>query len=102
MSNDNRISAEITDTVKARVLAKFQEIKDLLPFLINLTPDEKRGILTISTERGAVDETFATEMCAHPELIPDYVDTAEIIRDRELRGGLLEIPQRSPRSWQSP
>ena len=94
MSNDNRISAEITDEVKAQILTKCQEIKDLLPFLINLSPDEKRGILTIGTERSAMDDNFATEMGSHPALVPDYVDISEITRDRELRGDLLEILQR--------
>ncbi len=95
MSNDNRISAEITDAVKAQVLTKFQEIKDLLPFLINLSAEEKRGIMTISTERGAMDEAFTSEMGAHPDLVPSYVDAAEMARDRELRSDLLEILQRS-------
>ncbi|MES2660583.1 MAG: hypothetical protein V4689_18300 [Verrucomicrobiota bacterium] len=95
MSNDNRISAEITDAVKTQVLTKFQEIKDLLPFLINLSPEEKRGIVTISTERGAMDEAFTSEMGAHPDLVPAYVDATELARDRELRGDLLEILQRS-------
>jgi len=95
MSNDNRISQEITDAVKAQVLTKFQEIKDLLPFLITLTPEEKRGIITISTERGAMDEAFTSEMAAHADLVPAYVDAAEMERDRELRGDLLEILQRS-------
>ncbi len=95
MPNDNRISHEITDAVKIQILTKFQEIKDLMPFLINLTPEEKQGIPTISTERGAMDEVFHTEMGAHPELVPSYVDSAEMAHDRELRGDLLEILQRS-------
>ncbi len=95
MSNDSRISQEITDTVKAQILTKFQEIKDLLPFLITLTPEEKRGIITISTERGAMDEAFVSEMTAHPDLIPAYVDAVELARDRELRADLLELLQRS-------
>ena len=93
MSTDNRVSAEITDSVKAEVLAKFQDIKTLLPFLVTLTKDEKKSISTISTERGAMDETFHTEMSAHPDLVPSYVDSAELAKDRELRLDLLEILQ---------
>ena len=95
MSNDKRISEEITDETKTLVLAKFQEIRELLPFLINLSPGEKSGIPTISTERGAMDAVFHSEMGAHPELVPGYVEMAEMARDRELRGDLLEILQRS-------
>ncbi len=95
MPNNNRVSATIADDVKAQVLAKFQEIRDLLPFLIQLNNEEKKGITTIGTERGAMDETFNTEMLAHPDLVPTYVDIAELARDRELRSDLLEILQRS-------
>jgi hypothetical protein len=95
MSNDNRLSATITDEVKIQVLAKFQEVMDLLPFLVNLSSAEKRGITTIGTERGAMDEAFAAEISAHPELVPSFVDTAELELDRALRADLLEILQRS-------
>jgi len=93
MPTDNRISAEITDSVKAEVLTKFQEIKALLPFLINLSPDEKRAMTSIGTERGAMDQTFHSEMAAHPDLVPSFVDPAELAKDRELRRDLLEILQ---------
>jgi hypothetical protein len=93
MPSDNRVSAEITDSVKAEVLAKFQEIKALLPFLINLSTDEKRAMTSIGTERGAMDQTFHTEMAAHPDFVPSYVDPAELAKDRELRHDLLEILQ---------
>lgn len=95
MANDNRISETITEDVKTQILTKFQEIADLLPFLGNLTNDEKRGITTIGTEREAMDTTFNAEMVAHPDLIPSYVDTEELARDRKLRADLLELVQRA-------
>ena len=95
MPNDNRISAIITDEVKSQILVKLREITDLLPFLSKLDASEKRGITTIGTEREAMDSTFNSEMSAHPELIPSYVDQAELARDRELRADLQEILQRT-------
>ena len=95
MSTDNLISNEIAAETKTQVLAKFQEIMDLLPFLHNLGKDEKKGIATIGTEREAMDATFHTEMAAHPELVPSYVDQAELARDRQLRADLLELVQRA-------
>lgn len=95
MPNDNRISAIITDEVKAQILVKLQEITDLLPFLVKLDATEKRGIATIGTEREALDSTFSAEMSAHPELIPSYVNQEELARDRELRADLQEILQRT-------
>ena len=95
MSKDNHISEEISPEVKAQVLGKLQEVMELLPFLVNLSDGEKKGIATIGTERGAMDETFSAEMGAHPELVPAYVDAAELARDRKLRADLLEILQRT-------
>lgn len=94
MPNDNRISATLTDEVKSQILGKIQEAMDLLPFLTKLDANEKRGIATIGTEREAMDATFSAEMAAHPELVPSYVDMAELARDRELRADLQEIQQR--------
>jgi len=94
MPNDNLISATVTDEVKTQVLAKLQETRDLLPFLVKLDNHAKRGIATIGTEREAMDSTFSAEMAAHPELVPSFVKTEELARDRELRADLQEILQR--------
>lgn len=65
----------------------------LLPFLVKLANDEKKGITTIGTEREAMDETFGREMAAHPELVESFVDHAELERDHALRADLQEILQ---------
>jgi hypothetical protein len=95
MPDDNRVSATITAEVKTQVITKIQEIMDLLPFLVNLSPEEKQGIATIGTERGAMDAAFTSEMAAHPDLVPGFVDATELGLDRELRGALQEILQRT-------
>jgi hypothetical protein len=41
MPNDNRISAEVAPADKTAILTKITEINTLLPFLINLTKDER-------------------------------------------------------------
>lgn len=94
MPNENLISATVTDEVKTQVLAKLQETRDLLPFLMKLDNHANRGIATIGTEREAMDSTFSAEMAARPELVPSFVKTEELARDRELRADLQEILQR--------
>ncbi|MDD5037562.1 MAG: hypothetical protein PHE55_22775 [Methylococcaceae bacterium] len=94
MSNDNRISAELNDDVKQQIFTKISEIEGLLPFLFNLTPEDRRKIPHIATERGAMDEDFARQMAAHPELLPNFVDAAELERDRALRSALLDVQAR--------
>ena len=94
MPDDNRISAEITADVKQQILTKLGEISALLPFLINLAADERKRIPNISTARGAMDETFSQQIAAHPDLVPNYVDTADLAHDRALRAALLELGTR--------
>ncbi len=94
MPNDNGISETIGDETKTRILGKFQEIMELLPFLGKPGTNEKRSIITIGTEREAMDATFSAEMTAHLELIPTYVDQEELARDRKLRADLQDILQR--------
>jgi hypothetical protein len=91
MPNDNKISATISAQDKTDILAAFGVIKAKLPFLINLTPTERRRMPTLGTGRGGMDETFAMEMSAHPELVPGFVDTAELALDRALWNGLAEF-----------
>lgn len=91
MSTDNRISAQIDPQVKQQILTKINEIEALLPFLISLTPDDRRKIPHIATERGAMDEAFIRHMSARPDLVPNFVDVAELARDRALRSDLLDM-----------
>lgn len=92
-SMDNRISAELTPANKTAILAKLGEIEALLPFLLNLTAAEKSSLPKMSTIRDGMDEAFAMEMMAHPELVPSFVDAAELAKDRALRSALRDIFQ---------
>jgi hypothetical protein len=44
MPDENRISAALTDANKTAILQKISEIRALLPFLVNLTPDERQTL----------------------------------------------------------
>jgi hypothetical protein len=91
---DNRISAELTSVNKNTILTKLDEIAALLPFLLNLTLEEKSSLPKMSTIRSGMDEAFATEMAAHPELVPGFVDMPEVNKDRALRTALREVFQK--------
>ena len=84
MANDNKISASISAQDMTDIMAAFATIKAKLPFLINLTLEEKRRMPTIGTERGGMMETFDSEMNLHPDLIPTFVDQPELVIDRAL------------------
>jgi hypothetical protein len=84
MTNDNKISASLSAQDMTDIMDAFATIKAKLPFLINLTPEEKRRMPNISTERGGMVDTFTSEMGLHPELIPTYVDMPELAIDTAL------------------
>jgi hypothetical protein len=66
------------------IMAAFATIKAKLPFLINLSMEEKRRMPNIGTERGGMVDTFTIEMGLHPDLIPTYVDMPELAIDSAL------------------
>lgn len=90
---DNRISAQLAPADKATIITKLNDIAALLPFLINLTVEEKSALPKMSTFRDGMDEAFAMEMAAHPDLVPSFVDTVELAQDRALRSALRDIFQ---------
>ena len=90
---DNRISATLAPADKATILTKLGEISDLLPFLLNLTADEKSSLPKMSAIRDGMDEAFSQEMAAHPEMVPNFVDMTEVAKDRALRTALRDLHQ---------
>lgn len=62
MPDDNRISAAITDANKTAILQKINEIRALLPFLINLTPEERQTLPKLGDKTLAFDEKAASYM----------------------------------------
>jgi len=90
---DNRISATLSPADKTAILTKLGEINTLLPFLLNLTADEKSSLPKMSSIRDGMDEAFAQEMAAHPEMVPNFVDMTEVEKDRALRTALRDLHQ---------
>lgn len=90
---DNHISATLSSADKTAILTKLGEIRALLPFLLNLTVEEKSSLPKMSTFRDGMDEAFAMEMAAHPDLVPTFVDMTEVNKDRALRTALRDIFQ---------
>jgi hypothetical protein len=84
MANDNKISASISAQDMTDILAAFATIKAKLPFLRNLTKQERISMPTVGTERGGMMETFDMEMGLHADLIPAFVDVPELEIDRAL------------------
>jgi hypothetical protein len=91
MPNDNRISAAVTAADKAAILTKINEINALLPFLVNLTKDERIQLPKLGPASLGFDEQCASYMSTAPNLVPPFVDPAEVTKDRALRLILADI-----------
>ena len=91
MPSDNRISASITAADKTAVITAVDTIRSKLPFLLNLTAAERKELPKLGDKTLAFDEKCAGYMAAHPELVPGFVNSAELAKDRALRTDLNDI-----------
>jgi hypothetical protein len=90
MASDNRISEEITAAQKAAIVSAVSALKTALQgIIINLNVDERRSLPKIGDKSVAFDEKCAAYMASRPELVPSFLDTAEMAKDRKLVADLL-------------
>jgi hypothetical protein len=88
---DNRISASLSQEDLDAVLHAINTIKQKLPFLTNLTPDERRG-LTKPGDRSRAFISGALEVATqNPDILPRIFDLEEMRKDVELAQRLQPI-----------
>ncbi len=94
MSNDNRISTEISAQKKAAIVAAIQALKtELQGVIINLNADERQSLPKIADKTLAFDEKCKAYMAQRPELVPGFVNLTEMAKDRKLVDDLLPCLQ---------
>ena len=85
------LSATLIDADKTSILTDLNDIKTLLPFLINLTKDEHRGLQSLTSG----NEPFVSKALAYaeanPQLVPPYLDVPEFRKDFNLALPLQSI-----------
>jgi hypothetical protein len=88
---DNRISASLSQADRQAVLDAVNTIRTKLPFLIDLSPEERRSLLRMGDKsRGFV--TQALEVAEqNPDVLPRSFDVAEMRKDVELLSALSPI-----------
>jgi hypothetical protein len=91
MADTNRISANLTDADRQAILAAVAVIKTKLPYLLNLTPEERMALPKMSDASAAFDDKCATYMDSLPTLVPGFVEVAEVKKDRELYSQLKGV-----------
>ena len=91
MPEDNRISATLIDADKQAILDAVVLIKTKLPFLLDLTPDDRVSLPKMGDGSLAFDEKCAVYMDSLPTLVPGFVNVAEVKKDRALRNQLAGV-----------
>lgn len=92
MANDNQISAVLTDQNITDILGHLTGIEGILTFLISRPAGDTTVML--GDKSVAFDEKCANYMATNPEFIPGYVNPAEVLKDRALRGQFVKfLPQ---------
>lgn len=87
------ISQELTQAQYDAIVGKFNELKALLPFLINLTPEERQSL----PKMGDSKQPFVTKALQYgqsfPQIAPPFTSLPELGKDRGLALTLLQLLQ---------
>ena len=89
--SDNRVDGVLSAADAQAVLAAIQTIRDKLPFLVDLSPDEKRSLPALGeASRGFVAKALEGARQS-PGFLPQSFDLAAAQRDLALFDALLPI-----------
>src|SRR5690606_14688683 len=87
----NRISDVLSDTDRDAVLAAIDTIRTTLPFLVDLTPEERRRLPKFSDESQGFPRLALQVVQQNPDEFPARFDTAEFAKDLALMDALAPI-----------
>ena len=81
MSNENKISIIVSVQTIQDALQAINTLKGQLTGLVTLTPDERRTYLKMGDKSLAFVQKAQEYAGLHPELVPSFVDVAEMKKD---------------------
>jgi hypothetical protein len=88
---DNRISSTLSQADRQAVLAAVNTIREKLPFLIDLSPEERRSLLRMGDKsRGFVAQALEVATL-NPDILPRSFDVDEMRKDVELLAALSPV-----------
>lgn len=98
---DNKISVTLADEAQTAILQAIATIEKNLPFLINLTNEERQA----NPKMGDKSLAFVNKACEYakqnPALVPVFLDIAEFEKDVALANSLSNLLSRWPSSPKS-
>lgn len=89
----NLVSASITAADKTAILAAIDVIKTKLPFLIALTPEERRGGFKLGDKTIPFLEKVTEYATSHPAFVPGFVSAAEMNKDFQIAKDMKDFLQ---------
>lgn len=88
---DNRISASLSQADQQAILAAVNTIREKLPFLIDLTPEERRTLPRMGDKsRGFVAQALEVATL-NPDILPRSFDVSEMRKDVDLLSALSPV-----------
>ena len=87
----NQISATMTQTDRDAVLAVVATIKEKLPFLMDLTPEQRKSLPKMGDKSQAFVNKALEVATQNPDFLPRSFDLEEMKRDVELFQALYPV-----------
>ncbi len=81
---ENRISAQLGEAERQAVFAAIQTIRQKLPFLIDLTPEERRALPRFGDKSHGFVQQALQVAEQNPDILPRTFDVGEMHNDVEL------------------
>lgn len=88
---ENRVSAQLGEAERQAVFAAIQTIRTKLPFLIDLTPDERRALPRFGEKSLGFVEQALQVAEQNPDILPRTFDVGEMRNDVELLSALSSV-----------
>jgi hypothetical protein len=87
----NHVSATLSDADKTAALAAVETAKTKLPFLVDLSPDERHALPKMGDRSVAFVNAALTLVQQNPSVVPGAFNVAEFQKDVALLNGLGEV-----------
>lgn len=87
----NKISAAVPQDAENSVIQKVKEVRELLPFLIDLPKDERLRMSRLSRRYVDFVDRGLLHAKAHPHYMPPFLSIDEFSKDVELKNCLHRI-----------
>jgi len=89
----NKVSAVVSDEDRVAIAGAIQTIKATMPFLLDLTPVEKKALAKLGDKSVAFVDRALELATQNPDFLPRSFDLAEMQKDVDLFNSLNAIRQ---------